>query len=257
MIFSAATYNIHTHKGGDNLGNLGAVIRVIGRYNPDIIALQEIDANLFRKKGIDQTRLIAEDLGMNFQPDPPRPEDQGPYANAILSRHPLRLIRAERLPGLPDYHFPVRSALWVQVRIGDEILQVINTHLGHHSRERLRQAGALLGEAWAGNPRCRPPLILCGDFNAGPRSKAYRLLCRKLHDTQDQLETGRPKKTWPSRFPLRRIDHVFLSHDLLVRKVIVPSSSLARKASDHRPLVVELERPDNPSSIILAPAHSP
>lgn len=251
MIFSVATYNIHARQDTDNLGNLGAIVRVIARYDPDIVALQEINSNLFWAKRIDQARLIAEDLGMNFQPDPPRQEDQGPYANAVLSRHPMRMIRAERLPGLPDHHFPIRSALWVQVRIGDDIIQVINTHLGHHSRERLRQAEALLGSDWTRNPRCRPPLVLCGDFNAPPRSEAYRLLCRTFHDAQGRLEAGHPQNTWPSRFPLRRIDHVFISRDLWVRKISVPKSSLARKASDHLPLIVELEGPEIPFSRIF------
>jgi len=247
LVFSLATYNIHARACSDNPGNLGAIVRLIARCDPDIVALQEIDSNLFQEKRIDQARLIARDLGMNFQPDPPRSEGPSPYANAVLSRHPMRLIRAESLPGLPNYHFPVRSALWVQVRIGGDTIQVINAHLGHHSQERLRQAEALLGPDWSRNPRCRPPLVLCGDFNAGPHSEAYRLLGRNFLDAQCQLEAGRPKNTWPSRFPLRRIDHVFISRDLLVRKISVPKSSLARKASDHLPLVVELEKFETPS----------
>ncbi|NWF54992.1 MAG: endonuclease/exonuclease/phosphatase family protein [Syntrophaceae bacterium] len=236
------TYNIHAGKGGDRQGNLGPIVRVISRCDPDILALQEIDSNLFRRKRIEQARLIAEDLGMYFQPDSPPLENRGLYANAILSRHPMRLIREERLPGLPNYHFPIRSAIWVQVRIGEDIVQVINAHLGHHSQERLRQVEALLGPDWSGNPRCRPPLILCGDFNAGPHSAAYRLLDRSFHDAQRHWKAGRPKKTWPSRFPIRRIDHVFISADLSVRKIAVPQNPMARWASDHLPLVVELEK---------------
>lgn len=244
MIFSVATYNLQGRGIGERSGDLDAILKVLSACDSDIVALQEIDADLFREKGIDQARLIARQLGMNFQPDPPRTEGQGPYANAVLSRHPLRLVRVQSLPGLPNYHFPVRSALWVQVRIGDDIIQVINTHLGHHSQERLRQARALLGPDWTQDPRCRPPLILCGDFNAGPYSGAYRLLRRRFHDAQAQWKAGRPKNTWPSRFPLRRIDHAFISEDLRVRKITVLKGPHARKASDHLPLVVQLEIPE-------------
>jgi endonuclease/exonuclease/phosphatase family metal-dependent hydrolase len=242
LIFSVATYNIHACKGGNRLKNLGYIVQVLARCNLDIVAFQEIDPNRFGRNPLHQARLIAKELGMDFQPDPSGLEDQGPYANAVLSRHPMRLIREERLPGLPNYHFPVRSAIWVQVRIGEDIVQVINAHLGHHSQERLRQVEALLGPDWSGNPRCRPPLILCGDFNAGPHSAAYRLLDRSFHDVQRHWEAGRPKKTWPSRFPIRRIDHVFISADLSVRKIAVPQNPMARWASDHLPLVVELEK---------------
>ena len=240
MTIAVATYNIHACDDGGNPGNLGAIIRVIAHFDPDIVALQEIDPNLFGPKHIDQVRVIAEGLRMNFQPDPPPPADQSPYANAIFSRYPMRLIRAERLPTLPYHHFTARSALWVEVRIGDDTIQVINAHLGHHSQERLLQAEALLGPHWSRNPRCQPPVILCGDFNAGPRSEAYVLLCGAFRDAQLQLEGGRPENTWPSRFPLRRIDHIFISPDLLVRKITVPKSSLARTASDHLPLVADL-----------------
>ncbi len=240
MIFSLATYNIRARRPGGDWRNLDEVVRVIARCAADIVALQEIDSSLFRTRGIDQVRLIAGALGINAEPDPPGSENQGPYGNAILSRHPMRLIRAERLPGLPNYHFTPRNALWVEVLIGNEAVQIINAHLGHHSRERVTQAKALLGADWIRDPRCRPPFVLCGDLNAAPHSEAYRLLSRELHDAQCQSGNGKPGKTWPSRFPLRRIDHVFISRDLLVRKISIPRDPLTRRASDHLPLVVEL-----------------
>jgi endonuclease/exonuclease/phosphatase family metal-dependent hydrolase len=47
-------------------------------------------------------------------------------------------------------------------------------------------------------------------------------------------------RTWTSRFPFMRLDHVFLSSAISVEKVVVPGTKLTRIASDHLPLIVTL-----------------
>jgi endonuclease/exonuclease/phosphatase family metal-dependent hydrolase len=42
---------------------------------------------------------------------------------------------------------------------------------------------------------------------------------------------------------MRRIDHVFISHEFEVERVEVPNTTLTHVASDHLPLVVELRLP--------------
>ncbi|PTT76055.1 hypothetical protein DBR41_25625, partial [Pseudomonas sp. HMWF010] len=53
--------------------------------------------------------------------------------------------------------------------------------------------------------------------------------------------TGRSIATFPSSFPFMRIDHVFLTPGLSTLRVWSPRDARARLASDHLPLVVELE----------------
>jgi len=120
-------------------------------------------------------------------------------------------------------------------------VQLINTHLGLVAAERMRQAESLLGNDWLAAPECQGPTILCGDFNALPRSKVCRTLCARLSDAQAVLEGHRPKHTFFSRVPIGRIDHVFVSAELEVVAVEVPRDDLIRRASDHLPLVVELQ----------------
>ena len=48
------------------------------------------------------------------------------------------------------------------------------------------------------------------------------------------------KKTFPSIWPLRRIDHVFVSPHFVVSAVKVPRDALLEVASDHLPVCVDL-----------------
>src|SRR5262249_44044872 len=143
-----------------------------------------------------------------FHPAIDRPGER--YGDAILSRYPLRLVRAAGLPSLARGVWPEqRGALWVTVDCDGREVQVLNTHFGLSGRERLAQAEALLGPEWLGNPGCAAPRLLCGDFNAWFNSPAYRRLRDALPAADDP--DGRRLNTFPSRWPLLRIDHVFRS----------------------------------------------
>ncbi len=52
--------------------------------------------------------------------------------------------------------------------------------------------------------------------------------------------------TYPAREPEARIDYLFVSPEVSALKVIVPPGPDARQASDHLPLVAELEIPETP-----------
>ena len=164
------------------------------------------------------------------------------FGDAVLSRYPLRVIRADALPTLENARTPLepRGALWVSIEAPQGRVQVLNTHLGLRHRERLAQVLALLDSNWLGHPACTEPLLLLGDFNALPSSKVYQLLARRLRDAQKSLAGQRPRGTWFGRIPWGRIDLVFLGGDWEVQSIDVPRSLLARVASDHLPLVVEL-----------------
>jgi endonuclease/exonuclease/phosphatase family metal-dependent hydrolase len=99
---------------------------------------------------------------------------------------------------------------------------------------------ALLGPLWLSHPDCREPVILCGDFNATPASATYRQLAGRMRDAQRELLDHRPRHTWFSRLPVRRIDHVFVSRGVTVLGVELLRTELARVASDHLPLLVEV-----------------
>jgi endonuclease/exonuclease/phosphatase family metal-dependent hydrolase len=237
------TYNIHGCRGTDGRLAPGRIIDVIRKAAPDVIALQEIDAGRARSGHLDQAQVIAEALGMAFHFHPALQHVEEQYGDAILSRLPLRLVKAGPLP-MP-HNRPLlepRGAVWAAIDLGGGVeLQVINTHLGLLPQERVMQAEALLGLGWLQHPDCRGrPAVLLGDFNAWPRSRAYELMASHLRDAQRSLPGRRPRATFPARWPMLRIDHVFVGGDVAVRAAEVRRGAGERLASDHLPLIVDL-----------------
>ncbi|MEF2071610.1 endonuclease/exonuclease/phosphatase family protein [Consotaella aegiceratis] len=241
------SYNIHSGIGTDRRHDVKRIADVISDCHADIIGLQEVDVGRKRTGFSDQAHEIGERLGMTVHFHPALEVDDERYGDAILTKAPSRLVKAGPLPGLR--HKPrlePRGAIWVEVATGSGQLQVINTHFGLDRRERLAQVEALLGTGWLGSPRCVDPVLLIGDFNALPRSLAYRRLAESLADARLTLGPRRGQATFPSRFPLLRLDHAFSRGPINIRAVEVVRTPLARIASDHLPLVVDLDLVDAP-----------
>lgn len=238
------TYNVHSCIGMDGKLAPERIARLIARYAPDVVALQELDVGRARTQSVDQAHLIARYLEMDFHFHPAMHIEEERYGDAILTHLPMRLVKADILPGLSGKpRLEPRGALWVAIEVDGIEYQLLNTHLGLSPRERRVQAEALLGPDWLGHPECRGPVVLCGDFNALPSSAVCRRLRTRLLDAQIELDSHRPRRTFFAHFPLVRIDHVFVDPAIEVLDIEVPDTELARVASDHRPLIVELRVP--------------
>ncbi|OAS27292.1 endonuclease/exonuclease/phosphatase family protein [Methylobacterium platani] len=238
------TYNVRRCLGADGRLAPERIAAVIAACRPDVVALQELDVGRARSGGIDQAEAVAGHLGMRSHFHPAMRVSEELYGDAILTALPSRLVRAQALPGRDGCE--PRGALWVSVALGDAEVQVVTTHLGLDRRERWAQAEALLGPGFLGDPACRDPVVLLGDFNALPGSGVHRRLAARLPDAHGARAWTRP--TFPARLPLLRIDHVFVSRGVAVRAVRTLGGRLARVASDHLPLVADLD---------LAPAVAP
>jgi endonuclease/exonuclease/phosphatase family metal-dependent hydrolase len=236
------TYNVHRCLGTDGRLSPARIADVIAAYEPDVVALQELDVGRVRTGGVDQAHAVAQALGMHVHFHASMRVLEEEYGNAILTHRPSKLVKAGALPGLPgNPRLEPRGALWACVNIGGTDMQIINTHLGLRRHERLAQVNALLGPHWLGHRTCREPVILLGDFNATPRSRAYQRLVSHLRDAQTQVRLAKPKATFPSRLPMLRIDHAFVSREIRVQRVETVRTPLARVASDHLPLLVEFQ----------------
>ena len=239
------TYNVHSCIGLDGRLSPDRIARVIARHAPDIVALQELDVGRSRTGHLDQARAIADALEMSlaFHPTVTVADEQ--FGDAVLSPHPLRLVRAGALPGIG---LEPRGAVWVEFDVPDgagatRTLQLINTHFSLHPRERVMAAEALLGPEWLGHASAHHDIVLCGDFNALSWFPSLRRLSRRLADAQTGLDGYRPRPTWFGRYPVGRIDHVLVDSLWTVLHVEVPDDTLARVASDHRPVVVDIAPP--------------
>lgn len=236
------TYNVHRCVGTDRKLNVGRVADVIAAYEPDIVALQELDVGRMRTGMVDQAHEIAHRLEMNFHFHAALQVEEELYGDAILTRYPERLIQRAPLPGFGrmGHLLEPRGALWLAIEIEGVTVQVINTHLGLVPREQQAQAESLAGPAWLEHPLCKGPTILLGDFNATAASSVYRTLTKRLKDSRN-LTTG-PREatsTFPSKLPVLRIDHIFVTDEIKISRLTAPFGPLTRAASDHLPLIAD------------------
>jgi endonuclease/exonuclease/phosphatase family metal-dependent hydrolase len=235
------TWNIHHCVGIDRRHSIERIAAVISEYDPDIVALQELEVNHRRSARIHQPSELARLLRMDYHYHPARIVKGAGFGNGILSRLRMRHVRCGVLPSHPIVRLQKRGALWMSVEVEGHEVQIINTHFGLVGSERVLQARALCGSDWLDHQDCRHrPRIVCGDFNATPRSAAYRMLDGTLRDAQHLA--GDPKvSTWPSLLPVVRYDHVFVGHGIRARRMEVPRTRRTLVASDHLPVLMEFE----------------
>jgi len=234
------TYNVHGCRGMDGRFSVERITRVVARAKPDVVCLQELDQDRTRSGRLDQIHEIATRLAKSYHFHAVAEVDDGRFGNAVLSCRAVRLVGAGPLPALATrLNLEPRGVLWVEVDVGGVRLQVLNTHLSIVRGERRLQAEELL--QWVARARGHGPVVLTGDLNATRDSWVGRRLASVLHDVVEPHAEERIVRTWSGRLPLLRIDHVFATGELRARRVDVPRTRLARAASDHLPVVVDLE----------------
>jgi len=239
-MFRIMTYNVHRCVGVDGRLDVSRIAAAIARRRPDVVALQELDVGRARTGGVDQAHAIAHKLGMSFHFHPALAVEEERYGDAILTAEPLSLIKAGPLPGSTSIRgLEPRGALWGKLQLDGRTVNIINTHLGLVPHEQRAQADCLVGPDWLGHPDCQDPVILVGDFNATTRYSAYRTFVARLRDARADIPGARSTPTFPSRFPVLAIDHIFVSPSVEVLRVEAPNDPLLRVASDHLPLVAD------------------
>jgi endonuclease/exonuclease/phosphatase family metal-dependent hydrolase len=242
--FRVMTYNVHRCVGAGGQDSIADIVALCADADADVIALQELDApESDDAAGPHHARDLATHLGMKLLFCRTFKRGVGYYGHALLSRYPLELRRVTIFPTPEHPRAEPRGAIWARVDAGGRAVDIISTHLGPYRAERAAQSRELVGDEWLGHPDLRHPCILCGDFNALPDATTYRRIAGRLRDAQRVLGGHRPRATFPARLPLLRLDHVFVSPDVRVLRARVPWNARSRRASDHLPLVVDLDLP--------------
>jgi endonuclease/exonuclease/phosphatase family metal-dependent hydrolase len=153
------------------------------------------------------------------------------YGNALLSALDVLEWHNILLPRQGDDE--QRGLLDVVVAAAGARTHVLVTHLQHDSRTaRLLQVDAILDVLAA----TEPPAVLVGDLNALPESTEVQRLTDVLVDAWATAGLG-PGYTFSARRPRARIDYVLSSDDLAA----VAAEVLVSRASDHRPVVADLQ----------------
>lgn len=235
IVMRLLSYNIHKGFGGsDRRYRLERIIEVIRQESADLICLQEVDYNVKRTRFDDQPAILAthlETLFAHYQLNVPH--RQGGYGNLILSRWPFGL---ERNVSLRHGRRKPRGAQLVVVNTPQGPLHLINWHLGLAEKERRWQVAHLLSHPDFLEYSHLPTLIV-GDFND------WRNTLGKLRFAAHQFEQVTSPihafRSFPAFFALASLDKVYRRGPIQIEHVSTVRSSLAKRASDHLPLVVD------------------
>ncbi|HWG41953.1 MAG TPA: endonuclease/exonuclease/phosphatase family protein [Gemmataceae bacterium] len=228
------TYNIHKGVGSDRRYRLERIIDVIQEQEPDLICLQEVDRNVRRSRFHDQPALIAENLGTAahlYQLNVPKRE--GGYGNLILSRWPFR---TQQQLSIRHRRCKPRGAQLVIVETPQGPLHLVNWHLGLREKERHWQVLHLLSHR-VFLEAAHLPTIIAGDYND------WRNTLGKHHFTGHNFQQAtapiRRFRSFPSFLAMASLDKVFYRGGIHVRHAGIVRNRLARRASDHLPLVFD------------------
>lgn len=223
------TWNIHGAIGPDRRFDIDRVAALVGKHEPDIVALQEIDT-----RGRDPRCLAplhglhGDDCGHHaFAHTITGPD--GAYGNALFSRWPLAgVVRHDLSVGRRE----PRSALAAVVETPFGPLRIVAVHLGLSLPERAEQGrrlAAIIGEPADG------PTVALGDFNDW---FAFGSVRRRLA----KLLPGRTlEATFPAPYPKLRLDRIYCAPAAMLGEAWTDLD--ARYASDHLPVIADLHYP--------------
>lgn len=227
MSVRACTYNVHGFVGRDRRRDPSRVGRVLAEVDADLIGLQEVDS----PRGALDIAEIAAGLGMRWVPGPTMRRRDGEFGNALLSRIPLARIRHHDLSMAGR---EPRAALEAEVREGGATWRVLVTHLGLARRERRRQARRLLRLLNDGVDR---GVVLMGDFNEWWPLTGWRRRLRRW------FGGGKAVASFPAVLPVLAFDRIWVRPRASLRRLDRHLSPLARRSSDHLPVVATLAPP--------------
>jgi endonuclease/exonuclease/phosphatase family metal-dependent hydrolase len=227
MRLRVLTYNIRHGLGSDGRQDLSQILPVLKESHADIICLQEVDKGLLRSGFANQSAWLGSHLGFQTAYECNFGLPLAGMGNAILSRWPIYSTWNKKLPSAGE----PRGLLCVQIDHPEGgKLAIFCTHWGLSEAQRMEQAQVCAGQMNATGMPC----VLCGDLNAIPDSTEVMLLMREA-ELKDAGPADSP--TYPADQPESKIDYIFLTQ----RWAVVESQVLDSGASDHLPLLAELE----------------
>lgn len=213
-----ASYNIRKAVGLDWRRDPARIVAVLAEIGADIVALQEADKRLGPRPGVLSEELIAE-AGYHFAEMGGSAVSHGWHGNAILLRAGLHAEKTTRIP-LPALE--PRGAVSARLDSG---LTVIGAHLSLAPKIRLSQIRRLTRRMTESGR----PAILAGDFNEW----------REL--SLPGVEILNPGKSFHAARPMMALDRFVLAGGVRAERAYVHGSALARRASDHLPVVLDFE----------------
>jgi len=234
------TWNIYHGESHYNPGtsNLEAIAEIINEYQPDLVALQEVDNMTQRTAGFnhgmrkDLVQELAVLTAMHGYFGKAMDYEGGGYGEGILSRHPAQPA-IQALP-IPQGGEP-RALISIQYPLQDgRSLTFAGTHLCHefeaNQMAQVRAITQLVTETGG-------PVVVAGDFNFTPDKVPYTIINTAMHDTAAIF--GNHALTWPYHAPEERLDYIFA--DNRSQWQVKEIKLIDTDASDHFPVLAVLE----------------
>jgi endonuclease/exonuclease/phosphatase family metal-dependent hydrolase len=134
-------------------------------------------------------------------------------------------------PLTPGRH--MRGAAFVRCRVGRSTFVTVGSHLSTDATERPGQAATLKKHM----SEVAEPLVFGGDLNENSGGAAWRTIADSLTDAAGADE----RLTYPCAGARERLDAIFADPRMTVLHYDVVDTPEARAASDHFPVVVDLE----------------
>lgn len=217
MIFKIMSY--HINGGKDVAGNCSPelVAQIIRSLRADVVLLQKLGPS----PGPASLESLATLTGLSaYGPDRVN-------GCAFLSRFPLT----------NTFDFPLGSGcrcVRADLELDHEQVHLFNLVLTPDLRQRQKQIGVLMSDQVLGNPSLPSALIIGGDFGFLPF----------LGITEEGISRSRfPlwRATFPAQLPLLGRDRIYFRGSAHALSGRVETSSEARRASTHLPLIVTVE----------------
>jgi endonuclease/exonuclease/phosphatase family metal-dependent hydrolase len=223
------SYNIHSQR--DDRAALVAVVRAAA---PDVVIVQEAPRR-FRWRH--KCAALAHAFGMVVAAG-----GLPSLGNLLLTslRVNVHATWCWRYPLTPGRH--LRGAAFAECSVGSpdpaRRFVVAGTHLSTDPVERPVQ-GTLFAAALKD---VRRPVVVGADLNEPPGGTSWLEVADGLVDAAEAAGRG-DRLTFPCADPRTRIDGLFVHPDLTVVNYDVIDTPLARRASDHLPVLADLLLP--------------
>ncbi len=211
--FSLMSFNIHKGMDSDNRYSLDEIKRFIEKSDVDIICLQEVpySHDIIIKSNNEYESEYVSNVTTDIMP----------IGLSTFSKYPLVESNHILLPSYGEQ----RGALHTVYKIGDDLVNVINTHLGLSTKERIKQINAILDYT----KDLEGEVILAGDFNQAPL------------DIENFRDTGKyhgyDKRSTYMGIDVR-IDYIFMTTDDIYS---TNYRHIDTDMSDHYPIVTEIK----------------
>jgi len=226
---------------GSQRPNVDKVAGKIQQFQPDVIAIQEIQKH--------QARSLSRRLGWSYVwafkhngygPLLPRRAE----GMAIMSRLPLSNTGETTLTS--EYgHFTYRRriAMWADINLNAQAITLVNTHLasddiGNEGSNQARTLRTLI-DGW----QQQRHVLIAGDFNDHQRPDIVEILNGEQNHNAWNYAQSRSRNglTNPTKNPYQRLDHILVPRTSAIEHVEVPDTNNDwATLSDHLPVIATI-----------------